>query len=274
MDVNLANWWAGLREFFEMTLHDFLPRFALALATLLLGWLVAVLARRLLKSVLRWSKVDKAYERSGLKSLSVRAGADGSLEHWIAQAVYILVIIAFARVALIQVGLGDLVIFIDWLFAYLPTVLAVLLILLGGGFLQRYLSRAVSAAAAGVGIEYSTAFGRFTSALIIVFVGMLALAQFGIETRLVENALIALIATLGLGAAISFGLGTRDHTRDIVSGIYARKLVEEGDIVELRGRRGTVRTITPVIVIVEDEKGLFAVPNTDFLRNLETPKEP
>nr|MBC8366128.1 hypothetical protein [bacterium] len=74
-----GEWLEGLLGFFNAAIRGFLPRMILAIAALMLGWLVAVLVRRLLRSVLRWMKVDQVYDRSGMKMAMEKTGVRGSL---------------------------------------------------------------------------------------------------------------------------------------------------------------------------------------------------
>ncbi|MBC8366490.1 mechanosensitive ion channel [bacterium] len=182
-----------------------------------------------------------------------------------------LTIIAFIRLALVQIGLEEMVGAIDKVFAFIPTLLVVLLILLGGGILQNYLGKAATVAARGMGLDHPTGFGRVASALVIVLVAILALTQFGIETGLIENIIVVLLACLGLGAAISFGFGTRDYTKEIVAGLYTRRIVEIGEKIEVEGRSGTLMAISPITTLLKDSNGLFSVQNSIVLYNLNVP---
>ena len=49
---------------------------------------------------------------------------------------------------------------------------------------------------------------------------------------------IGLLAGLVLAFGVSFGLGTRELTRNIVAGYYARKVLETGRPIEVAGGRG------------------------------------
>lgn len=151
---------------------------------------------------------------------------------------------------------------------YVPNLVAAILILVLGSVAAQFAGRTVARAAADSGIDYAQSLGSLVSGLMLFVLGIMALGQLKIDTEIVRLVTVCLLAGIGLAFGLSFGLGTRDVTRNIVAGFYARKIFRVGQPVELRGRKGTLRSITPTQTILEAEDGILAVGNSVFLDEL------
>ena len=93
----------------------------------------------------------------------------------------------------------------------------------------------------------------------------MAIAQLKIDTDMVRIFTVCLLSGFALAFGLSFGLGTRDITRNILAGFYARKIFQPGDSVEIRGYRGVLKSITATQTMVEQEQGFVTFANSVFL---------
>jgi small-conductance mechanosensitive channel len=73
------------------------------------------------------------------------------------------------------------------------------------------------------------------------------------------------LSGLALAFGLSVGLGTRDITRNVLAGFYARKIFSPGDTLEIRGERGVLKAITATQTLIEQASGLVSVANSAFL---------
>ncbi len=85
------------------------------------------------------------------------------------------------------------------------------------------------------------------------------------ETEIIRIFTLCILSGLAVAFGLSFGLGTREITRNIVSGFYARKVFQVGDAIEVRGRKGTLKSITPTQTLLEADGETIAVSNGVFL---------
>ena len=70
---------------------------------------------------------------------------------------------------------------------------------------------------------------------------------------------------LFLAFGLSFGLGSRDFTRNIIAGFYAKKLFSPGDQVEVQGQAGEIQSMTAVQVVLRSDDETVAIANTEFI---------
>jgi small-conductance mechanosensitive channel len=93
----------------------------------------------------------------------------------------------------------------------------------------------------------------------------MAIGQLRFDTDMVRIVTICTLSGLALAFGISIGFGTRDITRNVLAGFYARKIFRPGDPIEIRGHRGVLRAITATQTLVDQETGLVSVANSVFL---------
>lgn len=241
------------------------PRIAVALVLLIVAIIAAKIAERITRTLVRRLKFDAVLGKVGLDQVLQRMGIRASLDRVIPRIVYFLLLILFARTASDALGLGAISAAMGAFFAYLPNLIAAVLILVVGSAAAQFVGRAVSGAAQNAGIEFADSLGSLVSGLVLFVLGIMAIGQLQLDTEIVRLVSTCVLAGFALAFGLSFGLGTKDITRNILAGFYARKVFKVGEEIEVRGERGTLRSITPTQVLFEQEGQVIAVSNSVFL---------
>jgi len=247
------------------SMAEFVPRILTAVAVVLVGLLVAKLVERLLRGFLVKVRFDAILERLGLADALARVGVKGSASHGVGRIVYFLLLVLFTQSAARSVGLVAISSAIQSFFSYVPNLVAAVAIVLLGTVVARAAARMVETSARDSGIDYAPTLGRVVSALIMFVMLIMAVTQLEIDTELIRSVAIVLIAGAALAFALTFGLGSRGITRNVLAGFYIRKLVRPGERVEVSGVRGTLVAVTPVKTVVETDDEVIAVANEAFL---------
>ena len=156
-------------------------------------------------------------------------------------------------------GLGSLL-------AYAPRVLAAGAILLGGIVAAEYARRAATRAAKDSGIDYASTLGTLVFVVVAFAIGLMAVSQLQVATDAVWLTLGWMLAGLALALGLSFGLGARDVTRNILAGFYARRISRIGQQIEMQGRRGTLISITPTNALIDQPDAVVSISNSPLRR--------
>lgn len=262
----------NLREQLIQTFQDMLqsivaltPRVVVGVVLFLLALIVAKAVERLLRGVLTRLRFDSLMAKVGIDQALQRVGVRQSINHFVPRLVYFLLLVLFARTAADALGLTPISSAIASFMAYLPNIVAALLILVLGSAASQFAGRAVTEAAANSGIDFAPALGRFVSAVLLFVLGIMAVSQLRIDTEIVRLFAAAVLAAGALAFGVSFGLGSRDITRNILAGFYARKSLRIGEPLEVGGVDGTLLGITPTQVLLEKDGRTIAVANSVFL---------
>lgn len=241
------------------------PRVLLAVILFVVALVVARIVRRVLRTVMLRLNFDDLVVRIGIDQAIQRMGVRESLADVVPRIVYYLLLILFAKTAADSMGLVAISDAIGTFMAYLPNVIAALLIMVLGSAAAQFAGNAVAQAATNAGIEFGGALGGLVSGLLLLVLGIMAISQLQIDTEIVRVVTSAVLAGGALAFGLAFGLGSRDITRNILAGYYAKKTVEIGREMEVRGERGELIGITSTQVLLRQGDRVVAVANSVFL---------
>jgi small-conductance mechanosensitive channel len=249
----------------QRTVVDAIPQVLTGLVVLVALVLTAKLVERMLRALLVRVRFDSLLKQAGLDTLLQRVGIRQSLNVVLPRLAYFLLLFLFARTAADAFGLTAISEAIASMFAYLPNVIAAVLIVVVGSSVSQFAGNAVAQAAEDSGIEFAKSLGSVVSGLILFIVGVMAIGQLRFDTDMVRIVTICTLSGLALAFGLSFGLGTRDITRNVLAGFYARRIFRPGDPLEIRGQRGVLKAITATQTLIEQDTGLVVVANSAFL---------
>jgi small-conductance mechanosensitive channel len=244
------------------------PKVLTAIVIGILLLLAARLVERVLRQLLTRLPVDRLLQQAGVDELIKKVGAGQAASAIIPKLVYYLLLLLFARVAADAYGLVAISSAIGALFGYLPKLAAALLLLIVGTSAGRIASDAVERAAASAGIDFAPTLGKLTGAFILFIVLAMAIGQLEFDTAMVRIVTACLLGGFALAFAISFGLGSKDVTRNVLAGFYARKLFRPGETIEVAGVRGELTAITPTQTLIAQGDVTVSVANTAFLEDV------
>lgn len=239
-------------------LAEYAPKLLGAALLLLVGWLIARLLRGLavklmhvLELVLYRLWRAPAGKVSALPSASVEIV--GTILFWV-------VIVFFAAAATHVLGLDAFSSWLKDLMAYLPTLVAGLLIILAGVLLAGFARDLTVAALAALPDSQRLQLGRIVQGAILVTAVVMGADQIGIEiTFLVVLAAVTTSAVIG-GVALAVSLGARTYVANLIGAHYLRHAFEPGQRVRIGATEGTILELTTVSVVLETEQGRASIP--------------
>ena len=201
---------------FLLQVGAFLPRLAIAIGVLVVGWLLAKAFRLGVVKALRALNFHIVAERAGIDGFLQEGGTDKDttdLFGWIAYALVILVslIIAFNSVGLTQVTdlLGHVLLFA-------PKLLVALLVLIFGSYFARFVGGAVRSYCKSAGVSDGDLLGRLTRYGLMTFVVLLAVDHLDIGGQLIQQTFLILLAGVVFAVALALGLGARERAARLI----------------------------------------------------------
>lgn len=263
--TELSQMWSGMLRDTADSLIRWTPRILMGLLLVLVAVLVAKLIERLLRAILRRMRFDALLSKVGVDQALRRIGIRQSIEQFVPRLIYFLLLVLFARSAADAMGLTAISNAIGGFMAYLPNIIAATLILVIGSTAAQWAGTTVADAAANSGIEFAPSLGRVVTVLLMFVLGVMAANQLRIDTEMIRLVATALLGSAALAFGLSFGLGSRDVTRAILAGFYARRTLELGEEVEVRGVKGRLDAITPLHTILEKDGRSTVIANNIYL---------
>jgi len=198
---------------------QFVPMFVGFLVIVLVGWLVAVILKKVLVKILIFLKIDALSGKINLSQLLEKGGIKYTLSEIIGIIFYWLIIFMAIATAINALGLTSVSAIMDRMILYVPNIIIAIFILILGLFLSSFLSSVIVAMSVNAGISQANILGKIVSVVIIVFSAMIALEQLNIAAAIINAVITIIFASIGLAFALAFGLGSKDIAAKIISDI-------------------------------------------------------
>lgn len=148
---------------------------------------------------------------------------------------------------------------------YIPSVLSAAIVLIGANVLAQLVKPALEQSTARVPGSAARNIPDIARLTILGFGGILAAAQLGVDTTIINITVAALLSSIGLGAALMVGLGSRAVAGEVAAGRAIRRLVRPGDHVAVGDLSGDVVSIQSVAVELATDDGTVLVPHSHLL---------
>jgi hypothetical protein len=188
----------------------YLPVLIGALVILIVGWIVANAIRRIVDWLLKTIRFDTLADKAGISQILRKGDLKISAREVISGIVYWLIIIMVLVMTVDALGLPKASDVLASLFAYVPKVIAALLVLVVAMFLANFVSGIVRTAAGNANFPRPEIFAGISRWAIIIFAATIALEQLGIAPLLVTATFNIILGGVCLALALAFGLGGKD----------------------------------------------------------------
>lgn len=198
----------------------FLPRIAAALGILMVGLAIAKMVERGTDLALHRIGFDRWMQEGGVTEALERAGTTLDPSSVIAKLVFWTVMLLVILISADALGITAVSVLFAELLAYVPNVIAAVMVLVLGILLGEFIKDLVLASAGGLPGGFNLA--RAAKAAIILLAVFMALDQLNIAQDIVLVFFIAVVGAAALAAGIAFGLGGREIAAQISREWYER----------------------------------------------------
>lgn len=201
---------------------QFFGNVLLVIFILLIGLIISRVVKTLVTKTLRAIKLDELSDSIELDSLLEKGGIKYSLSELLGIVVYWLAILITFVVAVNAIGLTVTAELLNRVVLYVPNIIAALFILILGIFVATFLKNLVQTMATNTGLSESKFLGKTVQILVMVFTIAIAMEQLNIGYKTIQLILSIILGTMGLAAALAFGLGCRDIAAKFVAEIIEK----------------------------------------------------
>ena len=202
----------ALSQFF-----GYLPQLVGAIVILIVGYFVAKILQAVVGRILQGIGFDGWMERAGIKRFFERADTRQTPASILGKLVFWFVFIIAIVMATDALGIRQVSAVFSQLIAYIPNIIAAILILILASLLANFVAGLVRGA---TGMDV---LGTAAQVAIIVYAVFAALTQLGIAVQLTAPTFLIVLGAIALAAAIAFGFGAQGVARDIVERVYNRR---------------------------------------------------
>src|SRR5215207_2227568 len=198
------------------TFFSFVPQLIGALVILIIGYIIAKALQAITTRVLQGMGFQGWMESGGIKQFFDRSQTQQTPLSIIGKLIFWLVFIIAITMAVDTLGISAISDVLAQFIAYIPNIIAAILILVLATLLANFVAGIVRGATGSNVICSVAQYG------IIVFAAFAALTQLGIAKELIAPTFLILLGGLSLAAAIAFGLGGKGVAQQMVEQGYQK----------------------------------------------------
>ncbi len=199
------------------TFLEYIPQLIGAIIILIIGYIVARILQAVVARVLQAIGFDRWMEHGGIKQFFDRAQTRETPASVLGRLVFWLVFIIAITMAADALGIRQISAVLGQLIAYIPSIIAAILILVLAALLANFLAGIVRGA---TGSDLLSNIARYA---IIIYAAFAAITELGIAVQLTAPTFLIVLGAVALAAAIAFGFGAQGVAKDIVEKAYERR---------------------------------------------------
>src|ERR671917_1335684 len=182
---------------------SYIPQLIGAIIILIVGYIIAKVLQAVVGRVLQAIGFDGWMERGGIKQFFNRAETNQTPHSILGKLVFWFVFIIAITMAADALGIPQVSVVLAQLIAYIPNIIAAILILILAALLANFLAGIVRGA---TGSDMLSSIARYA---ILVYAAFAAITELGIAVQLTAPTFLIILGAVALAAAIAFGFGAQ-----------------------------------------------------------------
>jgi hypothetical protein len=265
--LTMAGWLDGLTEAVTTSLTQiiaYLPTVILAVLLLGLGYVLAKVVFVVLTRLLQLVGFDRLLSRTAMQTLLERSGTKQKISEILGMIGFWIIFLVFLIKASDTLSLTMVSDALTGIAYYIPKIGIAVLVLILGLIAANFVREVITMTCSSAGITHGTMVAQAVYVAVVLLIVVTAIDALGIDTALLNNTIVILLAGLIGGAALSFGLGSRTAVANLIAAHYLGSVVRVGMTVKIGENQGTVVAVTPISVVLETREGRVIVPASQF----------
>lgn len=236
----------------------YLPSVLTVVVILITGWIIARLARRIVKKIgtasNQWlMRVFPSGIFSGARMSSLAVTLLSEIVFWATILITVTVAARFAE-------LGSVSYWLDRITAQLPNLIAGISIVVVGYFLSVFAREQLPTGTSAKTTSISPAVGRITQAAVFSIALIIGLDQAGIDVALLIGLMVVITAGILTALAVAFASGARTHISNLIGVRAAHANLSTGMTIQVGEIQGEIIELTPTLIALDTDDGRVLVP--------------
>jgi small-conductance mechanosensitive channel len=198
------------------TFFSFIPQLIGALVILIIGFIIAKVLQAITTRVLGSMGFEGWMEKGGIKQFFERSQTQQTPLSVIGKLVFWLVFIIALTMAVEALGISQISAVLAQFIAYIPQIIAAILILILAALLANFVAGIVR------GATGNDILGSIAQYGIIVFAAFAALTQLGIAPELIAPTFLILLSAVAGALALAFGFGGQETAAKLIAQWYGK----------------------------------------------------
>jgi small-conductance mechanosensitive channel len=252
---------------------NLLPKLLGGLVILLVGWIVSRILQKILQVVGKKVGLDDLVGKDGIQKMLTSAGLTGGFTVVLSKAVFFGVLLYFIKSAADYTDLPMLRDPANGIINLLPKFITAGLISIVGYLFADLIRNLTRKSCERLNLEYGPTVSHLLFAFIMVLILIIAVGELGVDTKLIHDTVVIILAGLALAIGLALGLGLRPLAHAIVSGVYVRDQFKPGMELRIGDRSMTVVSVGPLNTRLEDGDEFLVISNSSLISDTVTGRD-
>jgi hypothetical protein len=210
------------------TALDLLPKILGMLIIIVIGWVIAIVVKILVRHFLKLVKFNVLCDNVGATQMFTKADLPPPIE-LLSRLVFWVTWAAFLMLGISTLGIVVLQEQISRFFLYVPQIFVALLILFIGILFANFAARAVLLGMVNANVPSARLLSSAVRVFLVILTVAMALEHVAVAKSVVLIAFSGAFGAVMLGLAIAFGLGGRDVARRFIERQFAEEVKTDKD---------------------------------------------
>ncbi|CAA0224004.1 mechanosensitive ion channel family protein [Tenacibaculum maritimum] len=249
MKNNLQNWSdVFTNSFYELwnQVTQSLPNAVTAIILIIFGIIIARLLSKIVGGLLTRFSKTKMGSILSLKNSKQETIKKVDLISLFSKFTYWIVFLFFLVVASNALGWTVVSEEIGALFRYIPKLLSGIVIVIIGLYIARFVKEAILNTMTSLQMAGAKTLSSVAFYVIATFVVITALNQIGVNTKIINQNITIIIASVFIAFAVAFGYASRNVLESFISGSYSRSNLALGSRIKIKDFEGEIDRIDAV----------------------------
>lgn len=241
----------------------------LSVAILFVGWICAVLVKKIIGKALKALGFDVVSEKVGLRRFLQKGGITRSPSYLIGLGFYWLIIFGAILTVFnaMQFGLTSQLVK-QIVASYAPRIIAALVLLILGVLVAQFAGRFIRTTFHLAGVPFASALGTITHYTIIGLTVIIALERLGVSSSVIMPFLFILFFIVPLMICLVLIIGGREMISSLLAGRFLKKIYAKGEKIQFDSVTGEIDSIDFMTTTIKDIDGEIVIPNSEMAKKI------
>jgi len=252
-----------LEQLYQFTMQ-FGPKIALAIIIFLIGWVCAILLKKIVSKLLKALGLDVLSEKAGFKHFLEKGGIQKKPSALAGLVFYWIIIFSALITAFNTLELNTASQLIQQVLSYMPKFIVALILFVMGIFLSQFVGKLVETTSHLASINFYRLIGKAARYLVMALAIMICLEYLGVA----KTSIAIIFGVVPLIVSLLFIMGGREIVSSILAGRLLMKEYKQGDTIEFDSISGQIQSINVVTTKITGKEGEIIIPNSELAKKI------
>lgn len=243
-----------------------LPELSFSIIVLLVGWLCAVILKKIAAKILKALGLDMVSEKVGFQNFLERGGVKRTPSAIIGLAFYWLIILSALVMVFNTLGLTAAAQFIEQIIYFIPKIFVALIFLALGLFLGKFVGKLVEKTSNLANLPFSDVLAKISSYAVIGLSIMLIFKYLNVPDIVSIEIFIVIFSIIPLALFLLFLIGGRDIILSVLAGRVLAKELKTGNKIEFDSVSGEIESIDLIMTKIKKDKETIIIANSELAK--------